>query len=72
MPQKIKLKPEFEKKLGDDKDKFLKNLINYDVYDVEYINGTMQNQRFEGFISGAFIYGDTPEGDEYWEEVSKR
>ena len=74
MSQKIKLKPEFEEKLGDDKEKFLENLKAEEgdkwKYYLEGISDESEN--FSEFLKNSIIWCCTNEGHDFWEQVSKR
>ncbi len=69
-----KFKPEFEKKLKGVKRKFIKNLnqyykitLNGDLYEI--LN---DKPNFDSFIKSAFSWSNTPEGFDFWREVSDR
>ena len=69
----ITLKPEFEKKLKGVKRKFVKNLVANYGYDgaMKYVQGT-KGWTFHVFLNCAFIFQKTPEGYEFWKNLSKR
>lgn len=69
-------KPEFEKKLKGVKRKFIKNLRSRVIRnkgDFTRECDELNNEiGFWNFIAAAFIWYRTPEGHEFWEQVSKR
>ena len=71
------MKPEFEKLLGDDKDKFIENIknsISWDENDsLEVGLKELSNQPdFRSFVASAFIWSDTEEGLDFWANVASR
>ena len=69
-------KPEFEKKLKGVKRKFISNLHDSTIEYVEDFNrecDRLNNEiDFWNFIAVAFMWDKTPEGHEFWEQVSER
>ena len=69
------MKPEFEKLLGDDKDKFIENLTKEKHLSFEeYMHSFDREPTFETFVLSAFTWDETPEseGYDFWNKVSLR
>ena len=65
-----KFKEEFEKKLGSDKEAFIKNLKNANRFNKCQSLNCIKN--FEDFMCDSFLWKYTPEGVKHWKTVSKR
>ncbi len=71
------MKPEFEKLLGNDKDKFIKNVKNSTDWDEstsldERLHQLENYKSFFNFIANAFTWQDTPEGVDFWDNMASR
>lgn len=69
----IKFKPEFESELRrlQVKRKFVRNLRLEHTINKKLINELDEEKDFENFIKAAIVWNKTPEGEAYWETVSK-
>jgi len=70
---KLIIKPEFDKKLKKlrVKTRFLNNLKREpNTWKTLYFLNKCDS--FMAFIFSAFSWGDTPEGNDYWHEISKK
>jgi len=71
---KLAIKPEFDEKLKKlrVKTRFLNNLKRERSNPEETLNYLNKKTRFYYFIISAFYWHNTPEGYDYWHEISKK
>jgi len=71
---KLIIKPEFDKKLKKlgIKTRFLKNFKKEHANPEISLQLINNHENFYGFIDDAFVWDNTPEGYDYWHEISKK
>jgi hypothetical protein len=65
-------KPEYNIKLGSDKESFISNLKKHKRYNDQIIRQLNNAKTFKQFIEDAFEWKYTPERKRFWEKVSNR